>query len=106
MRFVTEPKLYTMTSRVEIVFSPESGGILFQESVLFHLGMTVEDALNQTTLFSRYPEAKSFAIGIFSRKVDLTTVLSNGDRIEIYRPLLRNPKDRRRQKAGTFKPSK
>ncbi len=88
-----------MTNHVEIIFSPGPRALLLQKTVLFHPGMTVEDALNQTTLFSDFPEAKCFSVGIFSKKVELNTVLSKGDRIEIYRPLTCNPKERRRKKA-------
>ncbi len=95
-----------MTLHVEIIFSPGPSLALFHEQVLFHSGMTVEEALNRTTLYSQYPETKSFTVGIFSKKVDLRTILSPGDRIEVYRPLSLNPKDRRRQKALSRQPSK
>ena len=39
------------------------------------------------------------SVGIFSRKVTLDYLLSAGDRVEIYRPLLADPKEVRRQKA-------
>ena len=102
MRFVNEQK-YFMTNRVEIIFSPGLLAPLFQQVVLFHPGMTVEDALNQTTLYSEFPEAKCFSVGIFSKKVELNTILSKGDRIEIYRALACNPKERRRKKALSTK---
>ncbi|KYK81245.1 hypothetical protein SC383S_02390, partial [Aggregatibacter actinomycetemcomitans SC383s] len=38
-------------------------------------------------------------IGIFSRPVKLTDQLKDGDRIEIYRPLLADPKEIRRKRA-------
>jgi uncharacterized protein len=39
-------------------------------------------------------------VGVFSRPVTLATVLNDGDRVEIYRPLTRDPKDTRRLRAG------
>ena len=39
-------------------------------------------------------------IGIFSRPIKLTDVLKDGDRIEIYRPLLADPKEIRRKRAA------
>ena len=39
-------------------------------------------------------------MGIFSRPAKLTDVLRNGDRIEIYRPLLADPKEIRRKRAA------
>jgi putative ubiquitin-RnfH superfamily antitoxin RatB of RatAB toxin-antitoxin module len=40
------------------------------------------------------------AVGIFGRKVSLERVLENGDRVEIYRPLIADPKEVRRQRAS------
>ncbi len=62
---------------------------------------TVEDALQQSNLLQRFPEidlAQS-RLGIFSRPVKLSDPLKDGDRIEIYRPLLADPKEIRRQRA-------
>ncbi|NJD85257.1 RnfH family protein [Candidatus Erwinia dacicola] len=38
-------------------------------------------------------------VGIFSRPVKLHDEVQSGDRIEIYRPLIADPKDLRRQRA-------
>ena len=38
-------------------------------------------------------------VGIFSRPVKLTDTVSEGDRVEIYRPLIADPKELRRQRA-------
>jgi putative ubiquitin-RnfH superfamily antitoxin RatB of RatAB toxin-antitoxin module len=46
-------------------------------------GLVVDDAL----------------VGIFARPATLATRLSDGDRVELYRPLLCDPKDVRRQRA-------
>ncbi|PWK89858.1 RnfH family protein [Fulvimonas soli] len=39
-------------------------------------------------------------LGIFARRVAADHVLRDGDRVEIYRPLLRDPKEARRQRAS------
>ena len=39
------------------------------------------------------------AIGIFGRRVAPATRLADGDRIEIYRPLVLDPKEQRRRRA-------
>lgn len=62
-------------------------------------GSTVSDALNHSKIYSTYPETNNLSVGIFSKKVDLTTLLKEGDRIEIYRPLIQDPKDNRRKRA-------
>ena len=38
-------------------------------------------------------------VGIYSRPVKLADVLQDGDRVEIYRPLIADPKELRRQRA-------
>ncbi len=45
-------------------------------------------------------------VGIFSRKVSLDYPLQAGDRVEIYRPLLADPKEVRRRKAAEQKAEK
>jgi uncharacterized protein len=88
-----------MPRQVEIIFSPYAGGDLFQEVVPFHSGMTVLQALNLVRFYERFPEAQSFSVSVFSKKVTLDTPLSVGDRVEICRPLRCNPKERRRKQA-------
>ena len=39
------------------------------------------------------------ACGIFGKRVTLDTLLSDGDRVEIYRPLAVDPKEARRRRA-------
>lgn len=39
-------------------------------------------------------------LGIFARRVGPDDVLREGDRVEIYRPLLLDPKEARRRRAG------
>lgn len=41
----------------------------------------------------------SLDIGIYSQKVSVDTLLEEGDRVEIYRPLAADPKEVRRQLA-------
>lgn len=39
-------------------------------------------------------------LGVFGRRVAPETALNDGDRVEIYRPLTLDPKERRRRRAG------
>ncbi|WP_131783564.1 RnfH family protein [Legionella gresilensis] len=75
------------------------------EQVMTHLhctlpeGATVEDALNESGIFILCPDIQKLPIGIFSKRVERTTPLKTGDRIEIYRPLVSDPKEKRRLRA-------
>lgn len=48
-------------------------------------------------------EVSANRVGIFGQKASLDTVLRDGDRVEVYRPLLIDPKEARRLKAETQK---
>ena len=48
-------------------------------------------------------DAVSVRLGVFSRAVPHDAPLREGDRVEIYRPLLADPKSARRARAGGFK---
>lgn len=65
-------------------------------------GITVQTAIMQSGILSQFPEIdlSTNKIGIFSRPIKLTDVLKEGDRIEIYRPLLADPKEIRRKRAA------
>jgi len=64
-------------------------------------GATVADAIEQSGIAAMFEdfELDASKVGIFGQKVTLTQVLSDGDRVEIYRPLLVDPKEVRRQRA-------
>ncbi len=65
-------------------------------------GITVQMAITQSGILNQFPEIdlSTNKIGIFSRPIKLTDVLKEGDRIEIYRPLLADPKEIRRKRAA------
>lgn len=65
-------------------------------------GATALDAIRASRLPERFP-AIDFAvnrIGIFNRLCEPDTVVRNGDRVEIYRPLTADPKTARRRRAA------
>ena len=83
---------------VEVVYRPINATM-----VHLHLqvadGATVEDVLQVANLYLTHPETKTLSVGIFSKKVELDTKIKAGDRIEIYRSLLIDPMEKRRQRA-------
>jgi putative ubiquitin-RnfH superfamily antitoxin RatB of RatAB toxin-antitoxin module len=60
-------------------------------------GTTAKQAIELSGILQIFPEIDLSlqAIGIFSEKISLDTVLNAGDRVEIYRPLLIDPKEAR-----------
>lgn len=58
-------------------------------------GSTVADALAASGL-----ESAPGSVGIYGKIVPARTVLRDGDRVEIYRPLVADPKDLRRARAA------
>lgn len=66
-------------------------------------GAAVKDALTKADLYSKYPETADFPVGIYAKIVTLDTILKEGDRVEVYRPLGRDPKEKRRQLAKNKK---
>ena len=64
-------------------------------------GATVADALDAARVRERYPEmdAATAAVGIWSRACGRDTVLRDGDRVEVYRPLKADAKAMRRTRA-------
>lgn len=77
-----------------------------QQQVLLRLqlpsGATVADAVQASGLCERFPEIDLArdGVGIFGRRVVLGEVLQPGDRVELYRPLIADPKEARRRRAA------
>ena len=65
-------------------------------------GAPVEQAINASGLLNRFPEIDETGIkaGIFGSVRKLDQPLEQGDRVEIYRPLIHDPKEARRQRAA------
>ena len=65
-------------------------------------GATVADALERSGLATRHPELDlaRAAVGIFGKRTDRQTVLADGERVEIYRALIADPKTTRRARAA------
>jgi hypothetical protein len=68
-------------------------------------GATVEDAIKASNILEQFPdiELNSTKVGIWSRVVKLRDTLIDGDRIEIYRPLIADPKEIRKRRAEKAK---
>lgn len=63
-------------------------------------GTTLTEAVCLSRLADEYPQYTAAGLfGIFGKKAAPETVLQAGDRVEIYRPLLIDPKTARRKRA-------
>ncbi len=73
----------------------------YLQRVTLEEGATVEEAIRASgllTLRSDIDLTKN-KVGIYSRPVKLADSVKDGDRVEIYRPLIADPKELRRQRA-------
>lgn len=86
--------------RVEICYAEPDEQVLL--SLKVPIGSTAFQAIELSNILVRFPEIdlSKNPVGIFSRKVSLSQILRDGDRVEIYRPLLIDPKEIRRQKSS------
>lgn len=92
--------------RVEVAY-----GTLSAQSVVpmdVQEPMTVEMAILNSGLLKRFPEIdlRVNKVGIHSKVATLDTLVQQGDRVEIYRPLIADPKEARRKRAAEGKPLK
>jgi hypothetical protein len=88
------------------MISIEIAYALAQRSVIKSLqmpqGSLIADALARASLDQDFigVDLEHAAVGIFGRVVPRNQLLREGDRIEIYRPLLEEPKLARRKRAN------
>lgn len=93
----------TETVQVEVALAlPER-----QELVVLQVaaGTTARQAVELSGLLARCPqlEPDSLRLGIFGKAVKDDAVLREHDRVEIYRPLIADPKTVRRERAEAGK---
>jgi len=76
--------------------------------VPFEEGLTAEKAITASGILDSFPdiELDNSSVGIFSKPCKLDTPLRESDRVEIYRPLIADPKEVRRQRAEAGKVTK
>ena len=91
------------TIRVEVAYArPDQQVIL---PVELPAGATLEQAIIQSRILEQFPELdlKTAKVGVFGKLGKLAATLRNGDRVEIYRPLIADPKAVRQQRAAEGK---
>ena len=84
---------------MEVAYAGPEGQWLLPVTV--PVGACIADAIRESGIAAQVPALASgnFKVGIFSRLVTPETLLADGDRVEIYRDLIADPKEVRRQRA-------
>lgn len=83
-----------------------------QRQEIIHLalpaGSTVQQAIEASGLLAKYPEidVAQNKLGIYAKLVKPDTPLRDHDRVEIYRPLIADPKEVRKARAAEGKAMK
>jgi len=82
--------------RIEVVYCPEPG-CTDRVSLQLPEGSTLQHAVNASGMFPRHALAEgAVQLGIWGRVQPAQTLLRDLDRVELYRPLLVDPKEARR----------
>lgn len=89
--------------RVEVIYAVPQKQEIFSLKVLE--GSTVRQAIEASGILAKYPEIdlSKNKLGIFAKLTKPDTPLRNRDRVEIYRPLIADPKEVRKLRAAEGK---
>ncbi|MDB5824422.1 MAG: RnfH family protein [Herminiimonas sp.] len=85
--------------RVEVCYA--KGPLIFLRSLSLPAGATIAEAIAQSGVQVAAPEIDlaSCRVGLYGKLKTIDTVLREHDRVEIYRGLLADPKDARRNRV-------
>ncbi|WP_221076387.1 RnfH family protein [Agarivorans aestuarii] len=88
---------------VEVVYGLPEHQVLLALKV--EQGCSILEAIHQSGIVQHFPEIEpeKASVGIFSRAAKLAQELRDGDRVEIYRPLIADPKELRKIRAERAK---
>jgi putative ubiquitin-RnfH superfamily antitoxin RatB of RatAB toxin-antitoxin module len=84
---------------IEVIYALPGEQTLLKKPVAS--GTTVAEAIQISGILQKYPEIDLTVnkLGIFGKLTKADAVLRDKDRIEIYRPLIADPKEVRRKRA-------
>ncbi|MEN8803182.1 MAG: RnfH family protein [Thiogranum sp.] len=88
---------------VEVAYATPDEQLILQLEVA--PGTSLQQAVHQSGILDRFPEIDpaQMKTGVFGKLKKLDQTLRAGDRIEIYRPLIADPKQVRKQRAAQGK---
>ena len=89
--------------RVEVAYARPDEQVIIPVEV--PEGTTLEQAIVQSRIQERFPEIQlnTAKVGVFGKLGKLSATVRAGDRVEIYRPLLADPKEVRKRRAAEGK---
>jgi len=90
---------------VEVSYARPDAQVIIPVKVDAHA--TVEEAIRLSGVLEQFPDIDLAVnkVGVFGKLSKLGAQLQPGDRVEIYRPLIADPKESRRQRAAEGKQS-
>ena len=91
------------TIRVSVAYAlPERQAVL---ELTIDAAATIETAIRASGILEQFPEIDigKNKVGVFGKLGKLTETLHDGDRVEIYRPLIADPKEVRKKRAAQGK---
>jgi putative ubiquitin-RnfH superfamily antitoxin RatB of RatAB toxin-antitoxin module len=90
-----------MAEMLQVYVCYANPGREYEHTMRVEPGTTIGQAIEQSGVLQEFPEINLVTqpVGIYARKKTLETVLRERDRVEIYRPLVADPKDSRRRRA-------
>nr|WP_207146450.1 RnfH family protein [Ectothiorhodospira mobilis] len=86
--------------QIEVAYAkPDDQAVL---EVTLPAGATVEEAIRASGILERFPEIdlSTNKVGIYGKLTRLDAPLRDRDRVEIYRPLIADPRAARRRRAA------
>ena len=91
------------TIPVEVVYALSDRQIVLALEVV--ADATIADVITRSGILDKFPEIDlgKNKVGIFGKLGKLTDTLHPGDRVEIYRPVIADPKQVRKQRAAQGK---
>lgn len=95
MQYMADPA----SIHIQICYARPGQQFLLEQTV--PVGTTIQQAIQNSGIIQQAPEidVSVWRVGIYGKLKTLDTVLREHDRVEIYRPLIADPKDTRRKRA-------
>lgn len=102
MTFATRQSRFTVSANkiaVEVAYALPDHQVIVSLEV--EAGTTALQTVELSAIWQQFPELEDaeLSLGVFGRKRPADHVLRAGDRVEIYRQLIADPKEVRRQRA-------